>query len=177
MRYDEKLQGFPEDALKRAQYSGEVLEVREHFFEVAGVPHLALVMSLSGDAELTPANASDLSWKSKSHKGPDFYLMMPEPRKNLFSAIRKWRNEQAAGKFPPYVIARNSMIAELTFRVPKTMTALREVDGCGDSFCEKYGESLLALLKESDLEPEELPEDFVQAKEAEDERPSKKKKV
>ena len=164
MRYDDKLQGFPEEGLKRAQLGCEVLEVSEHFFTHGNVPHLSLVMSLDGTMENDSAGGGKADWRTRRANRPDYYLLMPDERKELFTKIREWRKEQAAGKFPPYVVARNSIIAELAFKVPKTMTALRAVEGCGDAFCEKYGESLLTIMKESDLEPGEMTEEIVKAK-------------
>jgi len=172
MRHDDALQGFPEEALKKAQFGHEVIDVREHFYIHAGVPYLALVMCLADDVETRGSEESPGFTEAGKikRKGPDFYMMLPEDRRQLFADIRKWRNEKAAGKFPPYVICRNSTMAELAYRVPKTISALGAVAGCGESFCEKYGEELVGLLKACALESAELPEEFVKAKAAEEER-------
>ena len=39
MRYSEGVQGFSEDALRRATFGREVLAVQEHFFTYGNVPH------------------------------------------------------------------------------------------------------------------------------------------
>ena len=172
MRHEDALQGFSEEALKRVQFGHEVIEVREHFYLHGGVPYLALVICLADDAEMGSGEgvADDKGSGRVKSKGPDFYLMLPEERRQLFSDIRKWRNEKAAGNFPPYVICRNSTMAELAYRVPKSLTALKEVAGCGESFCRKYGEELVGLLKTCEFEALDLPEEFVQARTAEEER-------
>jgi hypothetical protein len=46
LRYEERLQGFSEGALREAAAGREVLEVRDHFFQHGGVPHLSLVLLL-----------------------------------------------------------------------------------------------------------------------------------
>ncbi len=44
LRYQEGLQGFPEDALRTATFGKTVLGVSEHFFLHGNVPHSALVL-------------------------------------------------------------------------------------------------------------------------------------
>ena len=45
LRYSEGMQGFPEEALRKATFGREVLGVEEHFFTYGNVPHLALVLT------------------------------------------------------------------------------------------------------------------------------------
>ena len=53
MRYSEGVQGFSEEALRRATFGREILAVQEHFFTYGNVSHLTLVLTLGdvpGDA-------------------------------------------------------------------------------------------------------------------------------
>ena len=64
LKYDERLGGFPEEPLRAAQACGDLLEVREHFFERGGVPHLALTLLLDGNGKaaerpVRPAGEAD----------------------------------------------------------------------------------------------------------------------
>lgn len=43
LRYQESLQGFPEETIWRAANGMEILSSREHFFTHGGVPHLMLL--------------------------------------------------------------------------------------------------------------------------------------
>lgn len=47
LRYQEGLQGFPEDLLRKVTFGRSVLEVSEHFFLHGNVPHLTLVIKLA----------------------------------------------------------------------------------------------------------------------------------
>ena len=150
LRYSEGLQGFPEDALRAASAGHEVLEVREHFFLLGGVPHLALVLSLAegggANGPRTPGRPED-----------DPALTLPEALRSLYQSLRQWRNDTAkqAG-IPSYAILRNSQLAEICRRLPRTLAALREIDGIGEATCAKYGAVLLALLpKEPPAPPKE----------------------
>jgi len=45
LKYDRELSGFPEDALRAAQSSGVLLEVREHWFDQEGEGSEAVLRS------------------------------------------------------------------------------------------------------------------------------------
>jgi superfamily II DNA helicase RecQ len=139
LRYSDGLQGFPEDALRAATAGREVLEVREHFFLLGNVPHLALVLCLSdgpGNGQRPPSRPED-----------DPGLQLPEVLRALYRSLREWRNETAkqAG-IPSYTILRNTQLAEICKRLPRTLAALREIDGIGEATATKYGAAILALL-------------------------------
>lgn len=151
LRYGEGLQGFPEDALREATAGREVLAVREYFFLHGNVPHLALVLLL-GDGPATVPRAA-------SRPEDDPGLQLPESLRALYRSLREWRNEKAkkAG-IPPYVILRNAQLAEICRRLPRSLAALREIEGVGEATCAKYGAAILALLpKEADSPVEAKP--------------------
>lgn len=136
LRYQESVQGFVEEALTRATAGREVLEVREHFFMHGNVPHLALVLLLGEAREVT-----------RRREGPDPGDELPEDRKALYRALRKWRNERARSDgVPSYIIARNAQLAEICRRLPRTLAELKEVEGIGEATCEKYGQEILAHI-------------------------------
>ncbi len=145
LRYSDGVQGFPEEALRQAASGHEVLEVREHFFLHGNVPHLALVLSLGdggpeGDGRRAPP-------------GPDPGEALPENLRALYRDLRRWRNERArADGVPSYAIARNVQLVEICRRAPRSLAALREIEGMGEKTCEKYGRDLLALIP-PDLAP------------------------
>jgi RecQ family ATP-dependent DNA helicase len=62
-----------------------------------------------------------------------------------FERLRAWRWERAEGK-PAYTVAANKVLEEVLRRRPRTLAQLIEIKGIGDAFCDKHGESLLAVL-------------------------------
>ena len=87
LRYSEGLQAFPEDALRAATAGHEVLEVREHFFLLGNIPHLALVLLLAdgpGTGPRTPSRTED-----------DPAMQLPEALRPLYHSLREWRNDEA----------------------------------------------------------------------------------
>ena len=145
MRYNEGLQGFSEDQLQKATFGKSVLNVSEHFFVHGNVPHLALVLQV-GDA---PRYENAGSYRPRDPNAPDPMEDMTDAQKSVFLALKTWRNEtsKAEGR-PAYAIARNTQLAALVKSAPKTKAALKEIDGFGEAFCEKYGEKVLSLMAE-----------------------------
>lgn len=136
LEYDERLRGFSQDALDRACSGGTLLDVREHFFVHAGSPHLALVMTVD-DASVRVPNRGE----------PDPGRELSPQLQGLYNSLRHWRNEKAkADGVPAYVLFRNTQLAEICRRLPRTMAALQEIEGLGEATARKYGEDLLALM-------------------------------
>ena len=63
-----------------------------------------------------------------------------------FEHLKAWRWERAQGK-PAYTVAANAVLAEVLRRRPRTAAELLQIKGIGPAFCEKHGESLLALVR------------------------------
>jgi RecQ family ATP-dependent DNA helicase len=71
----------------------------------------------------------------------------PPVDEDQFERLREWRFERAEGK-PAYTVASNAVLEDVLRASPQSTAALLEIRGIGPSFCEKHGESLLALLDE-----------------------------
>ena len=142
LRYCEGLQGFSEDAIYKASSGYEVLEVRDHYFEHGGVPHLTLVLLL-GEGKTSPAQQM-----IKKEDDPSKELapeLLP-----LYRNLRQWRNERAKGEgIPSYLILRNVQIAAICRLMPKSLSELKQVDGVGEATCAKYGNDILGLIPEN----------------------------
>ena len=66
-----------------------------------------------------------------------------------FEALKTWRFERAEGK-PAFTVAANAVLEEVLRRRPQSLEQLVEIRGIGPAFCEKHGESLLAVLSTLD---------------------------
>ncbi|MCO6453671.1 MAG: HRDC domain-containing protein [Pirellulaceae bacterium] len=152
LRYDSSLGGFPEQPLQQALASGEVLEVREYFFTHDGTPHLTLVlvMNRAGAGQYQAATRSD----SKKWEDPGDDL--PAHLRPLYQTLRDWRNAQGKqNKVPSYVIMRNLQLAEICRLLPRSLEALRQIQGIGQATVKKYGQEILSLIP-PDLQAEPL---------------------
>jgi ATP-dependent DNA helicase RecQ len=67
----------------------------------------------------------------------------------LFEALRGWRREEAARQsVPPYVIFHDATLADIARERPKTSAALSKIGGVGQGKLDRYGEAVLALVRE-----------------------------
>jgi ATP-dependent DNA helicase RecQ len=64
-----------------------------------------------------------------------------------FERLREWRHARARGK-PAYTVASNAVLEEVLQMRPASAAQLLSIRGIGEAFCERHGESLLALLSE-----------------------------
>ena len=159
LAYHEGLRWFPREALEALGSDGAILEVRDHFFVHQGVPHLALVILLE---EAAGARQGGLS------SGPDPGASLPEALQPLYRNLRRWRNERAKSEgVPAYALFRNTQLAEICRRLPRSLAALREIEGVGEATCAKYGQDLLSLLAD-------VPEPSAAPPSAEPQAPGKK---
>jgi superfamily II DNA helicase RecQ len=72
--------------------------------------------------------------------------LLPKER-NIFNALRKWRNELADTlKWSSYRICHNSHLIAIAKTDPQTLEELETVSGFGKSKTEKYGDDILSLL-------------------------------
>lgn len=147
LRYAEGIQGFPEDALRRACAGREVLDVSEHYFVHGGIPHLSLVVKMTSASAVGGA-----VWKDRM-PAPDLEVGLTDGQKQLFRALKKWRNERAQqdGK-PAYAIGRNTLILEIVKAHPTTLAELKEVDGMGEASVSNYGKEILEIVANAPVE-------------------------
>ncbi len=64
-----------------------------------------------------------------------------------FERLKVWRLERSEGK-PAYTVAANAALEGIVRARPGTLDELIAVKGIGPTFCERHGESLLAVLAE-----------------------------
>ena len=148
LKYNEGQQGFPEEALRTATFGRDVLSVDQHFFVHGGMPHLTLVLTLGDYVEQ--------AFRSREPQAPDPETELPEDRKAAYRDLKRWRNETAKAEGrPAYAIARNRQLAEIVLKAPQSLSALKEIEGLGGGFAEKYGRVVLDLITSVKREPTE----------------------
>lgn len=128
LRYSESLGGFPEEPLRQALAAGNVVEQREYFFVHGGVPHRTLVLVLDASPNGRPGGPT----YARDREDPGDKL--PERLPPLYRALRQWRNERAKQDgVPSYVIMRNVQRAEICRALPRTLEALKQIEGIGEA--------------------------------------------
>ncbi|GAD09397.1 superfamily ii DNA helicase [Gluconobacter frateurii NBRC 103465] len=69
--------------------------------------------------------------------------------KTVFDALRQWRlSEAREQEIPPYVIFHDSVLRDIAREHPVSHQELASIKGVGTSKLDRYGESVLAVIKE-----------------------------
>ena len=73
---------------------------------------------------------------------------MTEAGRICYERLREWRKQKAESEgIPPYVIARNTQLAEVVAGEIKTLEALKEIGGFGKKKLDKYGKEITDIVK------------------------------
>ena len=87
---------------------------------------------------------------SKKRLRVDYKEVLSEEDFAVFARLRDARKDLAAEEaVPVYAVCTNEQLAEMARRRAATMGDLKNIDGFGDAKADKYGESLLAAMRDS----------------------------
>ena len=93
------------------------------------------------------ARAPTRSLERDRSRARDAHGSLPEGSMALLAALRAWRSERArADQVPAYVVAHDSMLAEIAERRPRTLAELSRIPGIGPAKLEKYGPEVIGLV-------------------------------
>jgi ATP-dependent DNA helicase RecQ len=149
LQYAPSLGGFDERPLADFVRDKEVLAVREHFFSVHDLPHLACLITYQESTVPAPPAKQERKPGAKRGRGDlDALLagLAPEDRV-LFGTLREWRSARARKDgVPPYVLFTNRELLAIVRAKPRTPNALQSLDGIGPGKVERHGKALLERL-------------------------------
>ena len=157
LRFDPRIEGFDDGALRDFGRDKEILSVRDNFFLKDEVPYWTLLVSYNlAPAEGDPAAAAPGAGAAGAGR-PNYREVLGEADWPIFNALRDWRSETAKEEgVPPYVVLTNEVLAQVIRRRPKTLNDLGLVPGVGVAKLKRYGRQLLARLGAA-LPPALLP--------------------
>ncbi|MDR0623025.1 MAG: HRDC domain-containing protein [Treponema sp.] len=121
------------DDLNRFCVNKKVVNSKTEFFNVNGKAYWSVFLEYDSLLETRSA-------------GPDT-RGLTEAGKLCYEKLRVWRRERAEKEgVPPFVIARNSQLAEIVKTEPKTLEALKTINGFGNKKVEKYGQDITGII-------------------------------
>ncbi len=142
LQYAPALGGFDARPLDEFIRDKQVLAVREHFFVVHELPHMACLATY-----LPVATESPTASRGAREKRPDPAAELPDADRTLFQSLREWRAARARKEgIPAYVILTNREMVEVVRARPETASALGAIDGIGEGKVERYGQAILERL-------------------------------
>jgi superfamily II DNA helicase RecQ len=73
---------------------------------------------------------------------------LTEAGRLCYEELRRWRKETAEKEgIPPFVIAKNSHLVEITNKEIVTLEALKQINGFGKKKLEKYGKEITGIIE------------------------------
>lgn len=141
--YAPSLQGFDDRPLAEFVRDKEVLNVREHFFSVHDLPHLACLVTYQEGAPGKPTPSP----QDRRGERPDPAADLEPEHRALFGTLREWRAARSRKEgVPPYVLFTNRELIAIVKARPQTLSGLQTLDGIGPAKVERYGSALLEIV-------------------------------
>ncbi len=126
LRLDPATGLFDDGAMEEHLAGREVMDVYEHLFHQEGEPVWAILVTCRDAA------GTALARGTPDREDPRKRLSRPD--RELFDALRRWRNVRAAREGrPAYVLFTNRQLAAIATARPGSLEALREVEGVGEA--------------------------------------------
>lgn len=149
LRFAPALGAFDDRPLTEALRGKHVLEVREHFFCVHEIPHLACLIAYDDAAPAPPAPATTGGRAPTRGRGRgDPFTEVSEEERALCQRLRQWRAERARKDgLPPYLVLTNQEIVAVVRARPTSLAALEALEGLGPGRVKRYGGAILSHLE------------------------------
>lgn len=101
---------------------------------------------IDGEAPVSAASSSPL----RRGKDIDYRELLPPEEFAVYDRLRKWRKHAAEVEgVVVFSIFTNSQLAAIVQQRVATASALGKLDGVGDGRVARYGEAVLAIMRES----------------------------
>lgn len=142
--FDPKKQVFHDEELRGFLLNKRVTAIRPEFFQSAGQAFWSVFV------EYDPLTTLD----TRGCEG------LNEPQQLLWQRLQEWRKETAQKDgIPVYIIATNRQLSDVVRLAPRTLEALRQIQGFGKKKLERYGMHVLQIVSAFyDQPPHQKPE-------------------
>jgi len=132
-----------EEALNRFLRSVRVLTLERQFVPDGQHAYWALCVEYLESAKARAEEA-------RGRERVDYKQVLSPADFALFARLRELRKAVATEEgVPAYAVATNEQLAEVARCRPGSTAALRQVEGIGDAKAEKYGDAILALVRDA----------------------------
>lgn len=85
--------------------------------------------------------------EQKVSKDQVSFIDLSEHEKEIFSALKQWRNDFASNLgWSAFRVCHNSHLMEIAKSKPENIDALIQLKGFGEKRVEKYGEEIMSIL-------------------------------
>ncbi len=134
LEYDALKKSFDDSALKEFLAGKSVISIEKRFFKQNS--HYFWTFAIE--------------YESDKVGGSKEIDLETDGQKNLFLALKEWRNELAAEKgVPPYLLFTNNQLKQIAIRQPKTTEELKNIQMISSKKAQEYGEAIFKLISEN----------------------------
>jgi ATP-dependent DNA helicase RecQ len=157
LRYDPTRGVIDETPLCTFSRDKVILAVRDHFFSVGTVPHLALVVEYRLPEPSQPDGTSGTQGQGRPRTSTDDLRAQLDPgTRERFDLLRTWRSGVARDEaVPAYAVLTNKQLVAIAREEPATKAGLLRTQGLGKKKAERYAAGILAAL--GTVTPAEAP--------------------
>lgn len=149
LRFSPSLGGFDETALADFVRDKEVLAVKEHFFCVHDMPHLACLISYQ-DPVVSAGEPVSRTKAPRVEKAKHAEVSLSPEERVLHGTLRDWRSAKSREEgIPAFVILTNRELIAIIRARPASANALLAIDGIGPAKVKRHGKEILAKLNGS----------------------------
>ena len=135
--FDPQAGVFNDDAIQSFQAEHDVIDVQSQFFHHDGYPIWTVLVRYRGD-----------SATAERREKRDWRATLDDAGKQVYDRLRTWRADRAKEDgLSAFVVLTNRQMAAVASTLPKTIAALRQIDGIGEKTADRYGTEVLALLR------------------------------
>lgn len=161
LKFSPVIEGFDDEALRRFISDKNVIEIRDQFFIKNHDPFWSVMVIYAPAVETDAAPRKAETYQSAGTGGDaakkDYRDLLTDRSWPLFNRLREWRRERAMkDSVPSFVVFNNRQLAHIAVKAPESLNRLSEVEGVGKVKLEKYGQEVLAVVREITV-PAEAP--------------------
>lgn len=140
--------GLFDDAEMRSFLEGrDVLEIHQHMVSDGASPVWALLIRYR-EARKEGALRDGRGPRNDSTPKTDWRALLSPEERVRYDALRRWRNDRSKKEGrPAYSLFNNEHLAAIARNLPTSPSALREIEGVGDTRIRQYGAEVVNLLK------------------------------
>jgi len=135
--FNEKENLFDEEDVITFLSNKKVKQLKPEFFTKDGLPYWTLCVEYDMILDEPDIKADSLL----------------EGEQVLLEQLQAWRKEKASAttsegkKLPSYIISTNRQLIDVVKKAPKSLQALREINGFGKKKIDKYGQDIIEIIQ------------------------------
>jgi len=142
LEYDPVKKSFDDSALVTFLAGKSVIGIEKRFFRQNSKFFWTFAIEYESDK---PGGSKDID-------------LQTDAQKELFVALKDWRNDLAAEKgIPPYLIFTNNQLKQIVLQRPKTLEELKNIQMISSRKAQDYAEPVLKIIMEQGGDEQEPP--------------------